>query len=102
MARARNDVIAVDGELIVQRDPQRPSARLLRQGDMDASYVDLADPRHLEFDYLRWARLILQSFGARRVLHVGGAACALPRALLAEDATSRHEGFELDEDVVRI
>jgi hypothetical protein len=102
MARARDRVIAADGDLIVQRDPDRPSGRLLRQGDMDASYVDLADARHLEFDYLRWARLILRSFGARRVLHVGGAACALARALLAEDATSRHDVFELDEDVVRI
>lgn len=101
MARTRDHVIAVDGDLIVQRDPQRPSGRLLRQGDMDASYVDLADPRHLEFDYLRWARLILRSFGARRVLHVGGAACALPRALLAADSASRHEVFELDERVVQ-
>ena len=102
MARARSQVIAVDGELIVERDPQRPSARLLRQGEMDASYVDLADARHLEFDYLRWARLILRAFGAVRVLHVGGAACALPRALLAEDPASRHEVFELDERVVQI
>jgi hypothetical protein len=101
MARARDHVVAVDGDLMVQRDPQRPSGRLLRQGDMDASYVDLADARHLEFDYLRWARLILQSFGARRVLHVGGAACALPRALLAVDSESRHEVFELDERVVQ-
>ena len=101
MARARDHVIAAEGDLIVQRDPERPSGRLLRQGDMDASYVDLADARHLEFDYLRWARLILRSFGARRVLHVGGAACALPRALLAVDSGSRHEVFELDERVVR-
>jgi hypothetical protein len=102
MARARNHVVAVDGDLIVERDPQRPSARLLRQGEMDASYVDLADARHLEFDYLRWARLILRSFGARRVLHVGGAACALPRALLGEEPTSRHEVFEVDERVIQI
>jgi hypothetical protein len=101
MARARDHVVAVDGDLVVQRDPQRPSGRLLRQGDMDASYVDLADARHLEFDYLRWARLILRSFGARRVLHVGGAACALPRALLAEDSESRHEVIELDERMVQ-
>ena len=102
MARARNHVVVVEGDLIVERDPQRPSARFLRQGDMDASYVDLADPRHLEFDYLRWARLILRSFGARRVLHVGGAACVLPRALLAEQPDSRHEVFEVDEQVVQI
>jgi len=102
VARAREYLIAAAGDLVVKRDPERPSGRLLRQGDMDASYVDLADARHLEFDYLRWARLTLRSFGARRLLHVGGAACALARALLAEDPGSRHEVFELDERVVQI
>jgi hypothetical protein len=102
MARARNHVIAADGDLIVERDPHRPSARLLRQADMDASYVDLADARHLEFDYLRWTRLILRVHGARRVLHIGGAACALARALLAESPDSRHEVHEVDERVFQI
>ncbi|MCW3004736.1 MAG: methyltransferase protein, partial [Conexibacter sp.] len=50
------EIVATAGELVVQRDGGRPSGRLLRQGDMDASYVDLADPRHLEFDYLRRMR----------------------------------------------
>lgn len=100
MARARSNVIAVEGDLIVERDPHRPSARLLRQAEMDASYIDLADARHLEFDYLRWARLILRVQAARRVLHIGGAACALARALLAEDPGSRHEVHELDEHVL--
>ena len=36
-----------DGKFTVLRDPERPSGRLLRQGGMDASYVDLADPSHL-------------------------------------------------------
>ena len=102
MSRARSLVVASDGELIVERDPQRSSGRLLRQAEMDASYVDLADPRHLEFDYLRWARLVLNAFGARRVLHVGGAACTLARALLAADAGSRQEVFELDLRVIEI
>src|SRR5215469_769497 len=102
MARTRSLVIAADGDLIVERDPNRPSARLLRQADMDASYIDLADARHLEFDYLRWARLILRVHAARRVLHIGGAACALARALLAEAPDSRHEVFEVDERVFRI
>jgi protein-L-isoaspartate O-methyltransferase len=96
MPRARSLVVASDHELIVQRDPQRPSGRLLRQDDMDASYVDLADPRHLEFDYVRWLRLLLTGLGARRVVHVGGAACTLARALLAEEAGSRQEVFEVD------
>ncbi len=69
---------------------------------MDASYVDLADARHLEFDYLRWARLVLRTCGARQVLHLGGAACTLARALLAEDGESRHDVVEIDPQVLEM
>lgn len=69
---------------------------------MEASYVDLADPTHLEFDYLRWMRIILRVARAHRVLHVGGGACALPRALAAEDANARQEVSELSADVLAI
>lgn len=102
MPRARSLTVASDRELIVERDPERPSGRLLRQADMDASYVDLADPRYLEFDYLRWARLIIRAFAAEHVLHVGGAACTLARALLAEAPGSHHEVYEVDERVFEI
>lgn len=102
MPRARSLIVASDEELIVERDPQRPSGRLLRQDGMDASYVDLANPRHLEFDYVRWVRLLLRAFTARHVLHIGGAACTLARALLAEDPSSRQEVIELDERVLAV
>jgi hypothetical protein len=90
------------GELVAERDPLRPSGRLLRQGDMDASYVDLADPRHLEFDYMRWMRIVLRAARARRVLHVGGGACALARALAAEDPAGRQEVCEIDARVLAL
>ena len=69
MARRRSgpEVLAAAGDLVVQRDAARASGRLLRQGDMDASYVDLADPRHLEFDYLRRMRDLVEALRARRV-----------------------------------
>jgi len=102
MPRARSLVLAVDGDLIVERDPERSSGRLLRQDDMQASYIDLADSGYLGFDYLRWARLVLRAFDARRVLHVGGGACALARALLAEDRESRQEVVEVDQRVFEI
>jgi protein-L-isoaspartate O-methyltransferase len=102
MGRSRSLVLASDGDLIVERDPDRPSGRLLRQDHMRASYVDLADLRYLQFNYLRWTRLILRTFKARRVLHVGGAACTLARALLAEDPGSRQEVVELDQRVLDI
>jgi len=73
---------------------------------MEASYVDLADPSHLEFDYMRWMRIVLQVARARRVIHVGGGACALARALAAEDSAPAHPGrqevCEVDPDVLAL
>jgi spermidine synthase len=86
----------------VLRDRERPSGRLLRQGEMDASYVDLADARHLEFDYLRRMRDLVEAAGARRVVHVGGAGCALARALASARPDARQEVIELDPDVVEL
>lgn len=102
MPRTRSLVVARDDDLVVERDPGRSSGRLLRQDGMDASYVDLGDARHLEFDYLRWIRLIVRTFGAQRVLHVGGAACTLARALLVEDRDSRQEVVEIDARVIEL
>lgn len=95
-------MIAGHGGLLVERDPARPSGRLLWQDGMEASYVDLADPTHLEFDYLRWIRVVLRSVRARRVLHIGGGACALARALAAEEPDSRQEVCEADGDVLAL
>jgi spermidine synthase len=94
--RALPTTIAIQGELIAEADPLRPSGRLLRQAGMDDSYVDLADPKHLEFDYMRWMRIVLRVARARRVLHVGGGACALARALAAEDPDGRQDVCEID------
>jgi hypothetical protein len=94
--------LAQHDELIAEIDPGRPSGRLLRQRGMDASYVDLADITHLEFDYLRWLRIILRAAGSRRVLHIGGGACALARALAAEQPEGRQEVCEVDGDVLAL
>jgi spermidine synthase len=67
---------------------------------MDASYIDLADATHLEFDYMRWLRIVLRAARARRVLHIGGGACALARALAAEDPNGRQEVCEIDAEVI--
>jgi hypothetical protein len=69
---------------------------------MEASYVDLADVTHLEFGYLRWLRIVLKVAKARRVLHVGGGACALARALAAEDPGGRQEVCEVDAGVLAL
>ena len=95
-------MIARDGDLIVESDPRRPTGRLLLQADMEASYVDLADASHLEFDYMRWIRIVLRAVRARRVLHVGGGACALARALAAEDPSGRQLVCEVDGRVLAL
>jgi spermidine synthase len=100
--RSRSLLVASEGDLSVVRDPERPTGRLLRQGDMDASYVDLADPRHLEFDYLRWMATVVEATGARDVLHVGGAGCALARALAAGRPGLHQEVVEVDAAVVEL
>jgi hypothetical protein len=104
MARNRptSQVVAQNGDLVVERDRQRRSGRLLRQAGMEASYVDLADPSHLEFDYLRWMRVVVRAVRARRVLHVGGGGCALPRALAAEDPEGRQQVCEVDGAVLEL
>ncbi len=98
--RART--LAESGELVAEIDPLRPSGRLLRQAGMDASYVDLADVTHLEFEYMRWLRIVLRAAGARSVLHIGGGACALARALAAEDPGGRQEVCEVDGRVLAL
>jgi spermidine synthase len=100
--RAVDSVVARQGDLVVERDPARPTGRLLRQGAMDSSYIDLADATHLEFEYMRWARIVLRAAGVRRIVHVGGAACALPRALAAEWPDGRQEVCELDAEVLEL
>src|SRR3954452_10496235 len=104
MARRRSgpEVLAAAGDLVVQRDAGRATGRLLRHGDMDASYVDLADARHLEFDYLRRMRDLVEALDARRVVHVGGAACALARALAAADPQRRPIVAEVDGAVLEL
>lgn len=100
--RAQPLTLARSGDLVAERDPLRPAGRLLRQGDMDASFIDLADPSHLEFDYLRWIRIVLRRARARRVVHIGGGACALARALAAEDPGGRQEVCEIDAGVLAL
>lgn len=69
---------------------------------MDASYIDLADATHLEFDYMRWIRIVLRAQHAHRVLHIGGGACALARALASEDPSGRQEVCEIDAEVLAL
>jgi spermidine synthase len=71
-----------DGAVLVQ-DRAYARAYTLRVGRTDQSYVDLDDPRRLEFDYIQRIADVIDCLGeperAIRIVHVGGAALTLAR-----------------------
>ena len=83
----------------VVADPDRPAGRTLMLDDLRHSYVDLRDPRHLEFAYTRWMgdaidgdaparRAARRGLRRRRRVH----APALPRRHAAGLALARARG----------
>lgn len=101
-ARARRGslVVHADGDIVVRRDPDRTTGRMVLLDGMEASYVDIADPEHLEFAYLRWIRDAVDGLFPSRapidVVHIGGAGCALARHFAATRPRSRNEVYEYD------
>ncbi len=98
---------AVDATTLrVETDRRRPTARRLFAGLLEMSYVDLADPTHLEFEYMqRIGDVIDLAWPARQPLaavHLGGAACTLARYLAATRPRSRSDVYEHDERVMGI
>lgn len=98
-----------------------PSQVLLLLDGVESSSLDLADPEYLDFEYMQHIRLILESRwdqGGRRaveaggssegggprrtrVLHLGGAGCALARALGAR--RELHQvAVEIDPELARL
>jgi spermidine synthase len=89
----------IDGALLVP-DLAYPRAFTLRVGRTDQSYVDLDDPRRLEFDYMQRLADVLDSVAEPaqriRVVHVGGAGMSLPRYVAATRPTSAQVVLEPD------
>ena len=67
------------------------------------SQVDLADPAHLSFEYMRRIGDVVDAVAPRRqpvaVVHVGGAALSLPRYVATTRPRSRQIVLEPDEDL---
>src|SRR5688572_23025092 len=82
----------------VEVDPDRPSGRLLVLDDINNSYVDLDDPRHLEFDYTRWMSVSLAR--ADRAVFIGGGGFTLPRWLAAVRPGAGSRVLEVDRKLV--
>lgn len=79
----------------------RPDAWLVRAGGRDQSYVDLADPTHLAFDYVRRLGDVVDLHRPpgepTRVVHVGGAGLSLARYVVATRPRSWQVVLEPDE-----
>lgn len=79
---------------------------LLSINGAHSSHIDPDDPSALDFEYMRYmaAAIADQStrFGAPRVLHLGAAACALPRYLATEYPGARQVAVEIDGELARL
>lgn len=87
----------------VIRDERRPSGRVLQLDTLWHSYVDLEDPRHLEFSYIRAIASVVDtavSDDAPRALHLGGGGLTLPRYLAATRPGSESLVLEIDGGVI--
>lgn len=69
-----------------------------------SSHVDPDDPRRLDFEYMRWVGDVIDSLPGEgaplRAVHLGGAACTLPRYVSATRPDSRQVVYEVDPEVL--
>ena len=90
----------------VRPDPERSSGRTLVLDGSSHSYVDLVDPTHLEYDYVRGVVATIDSaFPAGvplRAHHLGGGGLTVPRYLAATRPGARSTVSEIDAGVLRL
>ncbi|PYI40108.1 spermidine synthase [Arthrobacter psychrolactophilus] len=81
-------------------DGDNPNGWLLMLNGVQSSHVDLAEPLRLDFEYMRWIMALVQDRwtpGEKlRTLSLGGAACSMPRYLVAAYPNSRNVVVEID------
>ena len=102
----RTAVLGGTAELLADAD--RDGSWMLLVNDTPQSHVDLADPTHLEFEYVRRIGHVLDLAappGATfDVVHLGGGALTLPRYVAVTRPGSRQRVVEIDQpltDLVR-
>jgi hypothetical protein len=90
----------------VDADPGRDTGRVLRLDTLRHSYVDLADPTHLEFEYVRAVAAVTDALAPAgeplSALHVGGGGLTLPRYLAEVRPGTVSRVLEVDPGVVEV
>ncbi len=91
---------------VVETDPDDPDARVLVLDNLRHSYVDLTDPTHLEFDYVRAIASVVDTAypdsEPLQAYHLGGGGLTVPRYLAEDRPGTRSLVSEIDPGVVRI
>ncbi|WP_209309241.1 fused MFS/spermidine synthase [Blastococcus sp. CT_GayMR16] len=87
-------------------DADRDGSWMLLLNDTPQSHVDLEDPTHLEFEYVRRMGHVLDLAAepgvALDVVHLGGGALTLPRYVAVTRPGSRHRVVEIDEPLTAL
>ncbi|MFC6019772.1 fused MFS/spermidine synthase [Plantactinospora solaniradicis] len=90
----------------VEPDPDNSTGRLLVLNSAWHSYVDLADPTHLEFEYTKWfgavADVMSPAGEPLDAVHLGGGGFTMPRYLTATRPGTRNEVYEIDGGLVEL
>ncbi len=90
----------------IRADPKRPGGRLVLQDGVESSYVDILEPTHIEFEYLRHLARVVDTVHPKRhplaMAQVGGGPCALARYFDATRRDLRAIVIERDPEVVAI
>ncbi|MEH3052464.1 MAG: fused MFS/spermidine synthase [Patulibacter minatonensis] len=94
------------GTIELVPDRGRAGGRLLLIDGLSHGYVDLADPEHLELDYVARIGAALEVLVPRgepaRVLHLGGGAFSLPRFLASTRPQVRQVVIERSSAIVKL
>ncbi|MGY1653029.1 fused MFS/spermidine synthase [Geodermatophilus sp. SYSU D01119] len=90
----------------VVADPERESGRVLLLDTLRHSYVDLADPTYLEFEYVRAIAAVTDVVAPAgeplSALHLGGGGATVPRYLAEVRPGTTSRVLEVDPGVVEI
>lgn len=86
------------GQAELLQDLDAEDGWLLSVDGVAQSYVDRADPTHLEFDYVRLMGDVVDALpaGPLTAVHLGGGGCTLPRYVAATRPGSRQLVVEAD------
>jgi spermidine synthase len=90
----------------LMRDAMRNDGWWLLVDGSEQSYVDTADPLHLEFEYVQMIAHILETLfeadDPMTALHLGGGLCTVPRWLAARHPGSRQRVAEHSSEIAKL